>query len=182
MVGGMEVCMDAYYGADGIRYDIEDLVHKYGNEVLRTAYLYVNDMSIAEDVFQEVFIRVSQKLDTFQGGSSIRTWIIRITINLCKDYLKSAYKRKVVPMPEWAEDAMIAEDATEGVLRKEAANTVRAAINKLPGQYRDVVVCVYYQEMSMKEAAKTLKIPEGTVKTRLFRAKERLKDLLEGVI
>ena len=62
-------------------YDIENLIREYGNDVLRTAYMYVKDIHTAEDIFQDVFIKVNQKLSTFEGNSSIKTWIIRIAIN-----------------------------------------------------------------------------------------------------
>ena len=90
-------------------YDIETLMRQYGNDVLRTAYMYVKDVHTAEDIFQDVFIKVNQKLSTFEGNSSIKTWIIRITINTCKDYLKSAWNRRVVPMMEYQEDAIVSE-------------------------------------------------------------------------
>lgn len=168
------------YSADGTCYNLEELMHEYGNDVLRTAYLYINDMSAAEDIFQEVFIRVNQSISAFNGKSSIKTWIIRITINLCKDHLKSAYQRKVVPILDFKEDNLISDDSYDEVFKAEDTKIVREAILELPIQYKEVVLCVYYQEMSMKETAKALKIPEGTVKTRLLRAKERLKKSLEG--
>ncbi|HCM12115.1 MAG TPA: hypothetical protein DHW85_02920, partial [Lachnospiraceae bacterium] len=90
-------------------YDIENLIRQYGNDVLRTAYMYVKDSHTAEDIFQEVFIKVNQKLSTFEGNSSIKTWIIRITINTCKDYLKSAWNRRVIPMMEYQEDQIISD-------------------------------------------------------------------------
>lgn len=161
-------------------YDLEVLMREYGNDVLRTAYLYVNDMSAAEDIFQEVFIKVNQNLATFRGESSIKTWIIRITINMCKDHLKSAYQRKVVPMMDYKEDAIISEDCSSEVEKMEEARTIREAVQNLSENDKDVILCVYYQEMSMKETAEYLNIPEGTVKSRLLRAKEKLKKQLEG--
>lgn len=177
---GRQKKADALYSADGTCYSLENLMREYGNDVLRTAYLYINDMSAAEDIFQEVFIKVNLNLDTFKGESSIKTWIIRITINMCKDYLKSAYQRRVVPVMEFKEDVVVSDNTGIEALKTEAAHTVREAVQGLPEQYKEVVLCVYYQDMSMKEAAEALKIPEGTVKTRLLRAKERLKKSLEG--
>lgn len=177
---GMQRKADALYSADGTCYNLEELIHEYGNDVLRTAYLYINDMQAAEDIFQEVFIKINQSVKGFNGRSSIKTWIIRITINMCKDYLKSAYHRRVVPILDFKEDQIVSEDSYDDILKASEAETVRKVVQELPSQYKEVVICVYYQEMSMKEAAKVLKIPEGTVKTRLLRAKERLKKSLEG--
>lgn len=163
-------------------YEIEDLIRSYGNDVLRTAYMYVKDLHIAEDIFQDVFIKVNTHLHTFQGNSSIKTWILRITINTCKDYLKSAYHRRTVPMEEFIEDSIVSEGEFDAMERKETIHTVKEAVMALPEHYRAVVLCVYFQELSMEESAKVLDLPVGTVKSRLARAKDKLKGLMEGRI
>ncbi|ABX43943.1 RNA polymerase sigma factor [Lachnoclostridium phytofermentans] len=163
-------------------YEIEDLVRTYGNDVLRTAYMYVKDIHIAEDIFQDVFIKVNNHLHTFQGNSSIKTWILRITINTCKDYIKSAYHRKMVPMEEFIEDSIVSESEFDAVEREETIHTVKEAVMALPEHYRSVILCVYFDELSMDETAKALDLPVGTVKSRLARAKEKLKESMEGRI
>jgi RNA polymerase sigma-70 factor (ECF subfamily) len=163
-------------------YDIESLIRQYGNDVLRTAYMYVKDIHSAEDIFQDVFIKVNQKLSTFEGNSSIKTWIIRITINTCKDYLKSAWNRRVVPMMEYQEDSIISETDYDDVEKQDTKELIMKAILSLPSKYKDIVLCVYYQEMSLTEAANALNIAEGTAKSRLSRARQRLKTALEGRI
>lgn len=163
-------------------YDIETLIRQYGNDVLRTAYMYVKDIHAAEDIFQDVFIKVNQKLSTFEGNSSIKTWIIRITINTCKDYLKSAWSRRVVPMMEYQEDAIVSDSDYENVEKQDTKNLIKETVLSLPAKYKDVVLCVYFQDMSISEAAQTLNIAEGTAKSRLSRAREKLKSLLEGRI
>lgn len=161
-------------------YELEELMRTYGNDVLRTAYMYVKDLHIAEDIFQDVFIKVNNHLHTFQGNSSIKTWILRITINTCKDYLKSAYHRKIVPMEEFIEDSIVSESEFDAIEREETIHTVKDAVMALPEHYRSVILCVYYEELSMEEAAKVLELPVGTVKSRLARAKEKLKEFMEG--
>ena len=163
-------------------YDIESLIRQYGNDVLRTAYMYVKDIHLAEDIFQDVFIKVNQKLSTFEGYSSIKTWIIRITINTCKDYLKSAWNRKVVPMMEYQEDSIISETDYEDVEKQDTKELILKEVLSLPSKYKDIVLCVYYQQMSLAEAANVLGIAEGTAKSRLSRARKRLKAALEGRI
>ena len=177
-------------------------MREYGNDVLRTAYLYVKDMHTAEDIFQEVFLKVHEKLHTFEGKSEIKTWLLRITINTCKDYLKSAYHTKVVPMYDFTERGLTGEEeviptgknvrrgaATEEELaagmegytrleQEETAKTVREAVSMLPEKYRELVICVYFQEQSLEAAAKMLGISSGTAKSRMSRARERLKQLL----
>lgn len=161
-------------------YDIEALIRQYGNDVLRTAYMYVKDIHSAEDIFQDVFIKVNQKLSTFEGNSSIKTWIIRITINTCKDYLKSAWNRRVVPMMEYQEDAIVSTSDYDDIEKQDTKELIKNAVLSLPDKYKDVVLCIYYQEMSLIETAKLLDLPEGTIKSRLSRAREKLKSVLEG--
>ncbi len=163
-------------------YDIESLMRQYGNDVLRTAYMYVKDVHTAEDIFQDVFIKVSQKLSSFEGNSSIKTWIIRITINTCKDYLKSAWNRRVVTMMEYQEDAIVSESDYEEVEKQDRNQLIKNTVLSLPEKYRDVVLCVYFQDMTITEAASALGIAEGTAKSRLSRARLRLKEALEGRI
>ena len=163
-------------------YDIETLMRQYGNDVLRTAYMYVKDIHTAEDIFQDVFIKVNQKLSTFEGNSSIKTWIIRITINTCKDYLKSAWNRRVVPMMDYQEDAIISETDYDEVEKKDTKELIKKSVLSLPAKYKDVVLCVYFQDMTIVEAAQALDIAEGTAKSRLSRARQKLKTILEGRI
>lgn len=161
-------------------YDIETLMRDYGNDVLRTAYMYVKDAHLAEDIFQDVFIKVNQKLNTFQGNSSIKTWIIRITINTCKDYLKSAWNKRVVPITEYHENTLSSQDNYEAVENAEDNKQIRNLVMSLPDKYKDVLLCTYYHGMTISEAAAMLNIAEGTAKSRLSRAKDKLRHYLEG--
>ena len=165
--------------AAGQSYDLETLMRTYGNDVLRTAYLYIKDMHMAEDIFQEVFLKVNMNLDKFRGESNIKTWLIRITINCCKDYLKSAYSKRVVPMMDFKEDSLTSDDDYEQIEKEDRDKSIKEAVMELPDNYKDVVLCVYYQNMSIAETARYLDIAEGTVKSRLSRAKEKLKESIE---
>ena len=162
--------------------DLESMMRTYGNDVLRTAYMYVKNIHTAEDIFQEVFIKADRNKESFRGESSVKTWLIRITVNACKDYLKSAYNRRVTPLQEFQENAMPVGNGMNGfdeIERKETQLEVRNAVMSLPETHRDVVLCVYFQNMTVPEAAKALGLAEGTVKSRLSRAKDKLKQLLE---
>ena len=163
-----------------MKYDIETLMRQYGNEVLRTAYSYVKDKYTAEDIFQEVFIKVFKNLENFRDESDIKTWLIRITINTAKDYLKSAYNQKVVPMMEFEENMLTSDDDYEKIENQDRDEQVKKTVMSLPDQYREVLLCVYYHDMSVADTAKALNIAEGTVKSRLSRAREMMKNKLEG--
>ncbi len=161
-------------------YDIETLMREYGNDVLKTAYSFVRDREAAKDLFQETFIKANYNLDKFRGESSIKTWLIRITVNVCKDYLKSAYQKKVVPMTQVEEDSLRVEDDYEQIENEDRDEQIRRAVNSLPENYREVVLCVYFREMSVADTSAALGVPEGTIKSRLSRAREVLKSKLEG--
>ena len=150
--------------------NLESMMRTYGNDVLRTAYMYVKDIHTAEDIFQEVFIKADRNKEGFRGESSVKTWLIRITVNACKDYLKSAYNRRVTPLQEFQENALMSENDFDGIERKETQQEVRNAVMSLPETHRDVVLCVYFQNMTVPETAKALGLAEGTVKSRLSRA------------
>ena len=161
-------------------YSIESLMREYGNDVLRTAYAYVKDNYAAEDIFQETFVKAYKNLEDFREESGVKTWLIRITINTCKDYLKNAYNRRVVPMLEFEEDSLVAEDEYEKVENQDRNDMIKKVVMGLPDNYREVIICVYYREMSVADTAAQLGIAEGTVKSRLARAREQLKNKLEG--
>ena len=158
-------------------YDIETLMREYGNDVLKTAYSFVRDREAAKDLFQETFIKANYNLDKFRGESSIKTWLIRITVNVCKDYLKSAYQKKVVPMTQVEEDSLRVEDDYEQIENEDRDEQIRRAVNSLPENYREVVL---FREMSVADTSAALGVPEGTIKSRLSRAREVLKSKLEG--
>ena len=163
-------------------YDIASLMREYGNDVLRTAYSFVKDREAAKDLFQETFIKANYNLDKFRGDCSIKTWLIRITINVCKDFLKSAYQRKVVPMTEVEEDSLKVEDDYEQIENADRDEQIRRAVNSLPDNYREVVLCVYFREMSVADTSAALGLPEGTVKSRLSRARDVLRSKLERIV
>lgn len=159
--------------------DLEHLMRTYGNDVLRMAYSYVKDYDTAEDIFQEVFIKVNANLNEFRGESSIKTWLLRITVNACKDYLKSAYNRRVTMFSEEEEESIRAEDTIEKIERRQDGEQIRRALLLLPEKYREVLLCLYFEERSVAETAKVLGISEGTVKSRLSRAREKFRVILE---
>jgi len=161
-------------------FDIETLMREYGNDILRTAYSYVNDREAAKDLFQETFIKAYYNMDRFRGDCAIKTWLISIAVNVCKDYLRSAYQKNVVPMEQPVEENIASDDNYEEIENADRNEQIRKVVNALPEKYRDVVLFVYYREMSVAEAAVALGLPEGTVKSRLARARDVLRTKLEG--
>ena len=168
---------------DGISIPINnepnDVVAQYGNMVYRLAFAKLQNCHDADDIFQEVFIKVNANLAEFRGESSVKTWILRITVNACKDYLKSAYNRRVTMFSEEEEASIPTSDTTEEIERKQDGEQIRKALLLLPEKYREVLVCLYFEERSVAETAKVLGLSEGTVKSRLSRARDKFRVILE---
>jgi RNA polymerase sigma-70 factor (ECF subfamily) len=160
---------------------LEELVDEYGDHVLQLAYLYLKDRHLAEDVFQEVFTRVYTKAHTFRGEANPKTWIYRITINLCRDRLRSWALRRLVVAGEGLISLLAppAPDVEEVVLAQADRSALMEAIMALPVEFREVVLLYYYEEMETPEVAAALGLSPGTVRSRLCRARARLKAMLE---
>lgn len=157
---------------------IENLIDKYGDDVLRVCYIYTKDYGAAQDLFQEVFIKVFKKIDSFRGDSSEKTWIIQIAINTCKDYLKSAWIKRIVSFDdnEEREDYIATEKSVIDNIEKQE---IMKAILKLSSKLREVILLYYYLGYSSGEIAKITGISESAVRSRLMRAREYLKEFLE---
>ena len=160
---------------------LESLIELYGNDVLRIATLYTQNPSTAEDIFQDVFLKVNKYLSSFQGKSSEKTWIIKITINTCKDYLKSAWRKKVVSIENF-NDTIENASFDENIIDSENASMVLNEILLLPTKYKDVLILYYYKDFSTVEISSVLNIPEATVRTRMKRAREMLKEKLKIIL
>jgi RNA polymerase sigma-70 factor, ECF subfamily len=158
---------------------IEEVIDHYGEDVWKLVFSYVRNEQVADDLTQEIFIKIYKKIDTFAGNASLRTWIWRVAINHCKDYLKSWYKRTVFPQEERNFNWMSSGCSVEGeVIRKDEDRELEKVVLELPLKYREVIYLFYYEECSMKEIALFLNLRENTVKTRLRRAKQLIKERL----
>ncbi|WP_446898975.1 sigma-70 family RNA polymerase sigma factor [Clostridium sp. LBM24168] len=166
--------------------ELERLMNSYGNDVLRTAFVYLKDRHLAEDVFQEVFIKVYKNFHKFNGQSSEKTWILAITINTCRDVLRSSWIKRVLRFqdPEYEilnlkENSIDIDD--KAIKNIEYEDLLKKVMN-LPKKYKEVILLYYYNELSTPEISQTLKIPEGTVRSRLYRARDLLKYNIGGTI
>lgn len=168
---------------------LERLMQEYGTKVLHLAYYYLKDRHLAEDVAQEVFIKAYRNWESFRGESSAYTWLYKITVNLCRDKARSAWWRRLLPSEDprvsagesGGPESLIAteEGPEEAVLLSDRRDRLMQQVMKLPDAYREVVVLFYYQDLSTVEIAEVTGQNENTVKTRLFRARGMLKQMLE---
>lgn len=154
---------------------IKEFMDIYGNNILRMCFLYVKDYHIAEDITQETFIKVYEKYHTFKKNSDINTWIVSIAINQCKMFLRK-HKLDTINLDD------ISITYTESFLQNEQSRIILEEIYKLPKKYLDVIVLYYYQDLKIEEISKILKITQSAVKSRLKRAKEKLKPNLKEAL
>lgn len=157
---------------------LEIMMNSYGNMVLRLAFMHLHDRHLAEDVSQEVFVRAYRYWRQFRHESSVKTWLCRITVNCCQDRLRSRAAREtpIDEMPTAHTDEGDAE--AEAMARLEGSRMLQH-IEKLPPVYRQAVLLFYYADMSIKDMAQTLGCPEVTVRSRLHRGREALREVLE---
>ena len=158
---------------------LEKVMIEYGNELVRLAFSYVKDTESAKDMVQNTFIKCYKNLDSFRFDAQIKTWLYRITINECKDYLKS-WNYKMVQVKSFINETAksILPSTEKTVIDKYNNEEIKDTIFSLPKVYREVIYLYYYDSLKTEEIAKVLDIPVNTVKTRLRRAKQRLEPMI----
>lgn len=159
-------------------FDIDRLVRQYSTIVLRQAYFYLKDKQKAEDACQEVFLRIFNKKPLLPDEQSEKAYLLRVTINVCKDYLKSAWNRKVSGMPENYDAPAQGIGPENEMIDREEKEMLFQSVMELPDIYKDVVLLFYYHDMQTDQIAKLLGIPGVTVRTRLMRARDRLQAII----
>ncbi len=158
------------------RQRFEQWVGEYSDAVFRTCYVYLADRALAEDAMQDTFLKVWKSMDSFEGrnSSSVKTWIIRIAMNTCKNYKNSAWHRRV------DRSKMIEELPHAASSSSDESRSVFLEVLQLPEKLRQVVILYYYHDMNMAEIGKVLKISRSAVQHRLQKAYARLRAQLGG--
>ena len=147
---------------------LEEAILSYENTLYRTALAILADVQEAEDAVQETFLRYMEKAPVFESAEHERAWLIRVAVNGCKSRLRSPWRRRSAPLTE-AHPAADEEEA--GVLE---------LVLTLPPKDRAAVHLFYYEGYATAEIAAMAGEAEGTVRSRLSRARQKLKKLLEG--
>jgi len=154
----------------------QQIMNEHTEYLLRIAFLYVKDWPAAEDIVQDVFISYYEKFEQFEERSSLKTYLSKITVNKCKDYLKSwRYRMQILTnsfttKPKNIPNRLILQDE-----KLELAD----AVLQLPLKYREVIFYYYFEELSIIEVANQLNLSDNTVKTRLRKARILLKEKLK---
>ena len=157
---------------------IEWLMNEYGQSVVRLAFTFMKKQQIAEDIAQEVFIKCYQNLDTFRKESSYKTWIYRITVNLCKDRLRSWSFRNIVLTELLSKSSITNHTPESEILHVENRQELSTKVLSLPIKYREVIILYYYEEFSYNQISELLGISIQTIKSRLHRGWLSLKKMI----
>lgn len=147
----------------------EDLITKYSATVFRCAYSYVNNRSDAEDIMQEVFLKYLVKKPVFNNATHEKAWFLRVTINMCKSYLRSSWLKKRDSMDDDVKDEIYIEKDPE----------LWELVKQLSEKYRVVVVLHFVEGYTIKEISTILKKNQSTVGTWLERGKKQLRKAME---
>ncbi|MDW7674064.1 MAG: sigma-70 family RNA polymerase sigma factor [Bacillota bacterium] len=155
-----------------------ELIDTTGQRLVHTAYLLLHDQHLAEDVVQETFCQAFQKIVSFRREASLTTWLTRIAVNNCRNKLRSLVNKPVL-LTEHLQEVTAATGNTEDEALSGLSNSwLRLEVSKLPQIYKEVIVFYYFYELSIKEISEILSISEGTLKSRLARARASLKKIL----
>ena len=144
--------------------DVLDLFHRYRDDVYRLAVNYTRSPQEAEDICQTVFLKLLEQSEIAPGKE--KAWLMQVTVNACRDLLRSSWWKRTVPLEAAVSVPEVQYDETVSFLQK------------LSPKYRVVLYLHYYEQYTTQEISHLLKIPTGTVSTRLKRARDQLKLLL----
>ena len=164
------------------------LVLKYQSRLVSIAFKYVKEIQLAEDISQEAFIKAYKAIDSFREESAFYTWLYRITANTAKNYLVSKGRRRESSISELStleneEQFVIAshDSPDEILLAQELRNTLFNAVSSLPEDTRTALSLREFEGLNYEEIAKIMNCPVGTVRSRIFRGREALEDLISPV-
>jgi RNA polymerase sigma-70 factor (ECF subfamily) len=146
--------------------------------LFRVAYRIASSAEAAEDLCQEAFFRLHEKKMVFPNQEEAKYWLIRVVKNAALNYAKRKSRERKAYQKAFREEMRVEENGEGLFLKQESREEIRAALEKLPGNLRIVLILKEYGELNYKEIGRTLGISEGNVKVRVFRAREKLAQLL----
>lgn len=167
---------DSYQPVPDVRDDpayFARLYDHYATDVLRVCYFYLSDREKAEDVCQDVFVRLMTTHPLLQPGRE-KSWLLKVALNRCRDLWRGAWLKRVIlggPTFELI-------PAPDEFSRRDDQQAMMAAINQLPATFKEVILLHYYQGMNIAEIAQMLELPEGTISSRLSRGRKKLESIL----
>ena len=160
------------------------LVLKYQSRVIATAFKYVKEKQLAEDIAQETFIKSYKSIDSFREESSFYTWVYRIAVNTAKNYLVSAKRRNEVVISNLSEDDSFYPeksdvDSPQDLLKaSELRDLIFETLSSLGEETRTALSLREFDGLSYEQIAEIVKCPVGTVRSRIFRGREMIEDVV----
>ncbi len=166
----------------------EELVEKYKDRVYSMAFRFTGNPQEGQDLAQEIFINIFRNIGSFEAQSALSTWIYRVSLNRCLDWQRKQQRRAshlTFMSGRREEDQNILDRVSTGTdgpeetyLHQEQSKELQGAIANLPEKYKTVIILYHFQQLSYQEIGSILKIPVRTVETHLYRAKQKLKQIL----
>jgi RNA polymerase sigma-70 factor, ECF subfamily len=158
----------------------EEIVRRWQSPLINLAYRFCHDRGRAEEMAQEAFLRSYRSLAQWRGDAAFSTWLFALATNFYRSELRRIPAR-IIPIEDVPEP--VDPRAVDGGLEDtDRDRTVRRAVSALPEKYREALILFYFHEMDVPAAARSLGLPEGTVKARLFRGRELLRTKLEQTL
>jgi len=168
---------------EGNRQSYNELVFRYKDKILNFLYRFVYDMDLAEDLAQETFLKVYLKKDSYREISKFSTWMYTIASNLAKTELRKIKRRKTYAISEISDadrevNYFVQDENPDDKLDNNESKIVHESIFELEEDFRTIIILREIQELSYENISKILKLPLGTVKSRINRGKLKLRDIL----
>lgn len=155
--------------------DFESMYNQYATDLIRVSYYYLGNRQQAEDVTQDVFVKLILTRPQIEPGKE-KAWLLKVALNRCRDLWRSAWTKRVI-LGHPAFELIPAKDEMEGIADSAA---LAEAVHKLPSEFKEVVLLHYYQGYGISDIAQMLDIAEGTVSSRLSRARSKLRISIDG--
>jgi RNA polymerase sigma-70 factor (ECF subfamily) len=162
------------------------IIMRYADRIVQLAYRYLGDYDEADDCAQEIFIKIHDRMDSFRYRSSFSTWLYRVAVNYCRDHLRSASHRRARSNQSWDNPgqgrrlAAREDERPDRVFEKsEEEQRVQAALEKVPSRERVCLILSDMEGRSTREISEITGLSPGTVKSTLYRARRRMRSLLE---
>lgn len=153
----------------------EEIYEKYATDVLRVSYFYLGDRQKAEDVCQDVFVRLITNAPVLQEGRE-KAWLLKVALNRCRDLWRGAWVKRVI----LGSPAFELIPAPDEIGKLADQQEIMGAIHQLPASFREVILLHYYQGYGITEIAEMMDLPEGTISSRLSRGRKKLESILKG--
>ena len=153
----------------------EEIYEKYATDVLRVSYFYLGDRQKAEDVCQDVFVRLITNAPVLQEGRE-KAWLLKVALNRCRDLWRGAWVKRVI-LGSPAFELIPAPDEIDKLADQQE---IMGAIHQLPASFREVILLHYYQGYGITEIVEMMDLPEGTISSRLSRGRKKLESILKG--